>query len=59
MPLLAKNALNLLKLIKQCSVENQLILVTALNPIIGYKKAAEIAKKPIKNNEQLLTWQKR
>ena len=34
-------------------VENTLMLVTALNPIIGYEKAAEIAKKAHKENKTL------
>ena len=35
------------------------ILVTALNPIIGYAKAAEIAKKPIKKVVQWWMWPKK
>jgi fumarate hydratase class II len=34
-------------------VENSLMLVTALNPVIGYDKAAEIAKYAYKNNLSL------
>lgn len=38
--------------IKQ-NLENSLMLVTALNPHIGYEKAAEIAKKAFKENSTL------
>jgi fumarate hydratase class II len=38
----------------QESLENSLMLVTALNPHIGYDKAAEIAKKAHKENKSLL-----
>jgi len=34
-------------------VENSLMLVTALNPVIGYDKAAQIAKKAYKDNSSL------
>ena len=34
-------------------LENSLMLVTALNPVIGYDKAAEIAKKAYKENTSL------
>ncbi len=34
-------------------LENSLMLVTALNPIIGYEKAAEIAKKAYKEDKTL------
>jgi len=34
-------------------VNNSLMLVTALNPVIGYEKAAEIAKKAYKENTSL------
>ena len=34
-------------------VDNSLMLVTALNPVIGYEKAAEIAKKAYKENTSL------
>ena len=34
-------------------LENSLMLVTALNPIIGYDKAAEIAKKAHQDNTTL------
>lgn len=39
--------------IKQ-SLQNSLMLVTALNPHIGYDKAAEIAKKAYKEHKTLL-----
>ena len=48
MPLLAKKCIKSFKINKKSTQENldrNPILVTALNPIIGYKKAAEIAKK--------------
>ena len=48
MPLLAKKCIKSFKVNKSNVKENlnkNPILVTALNPIIGYKKAAEIAKK--------------
>jgi fumarate hydratase class II len=34
-------------------VENSLMLVTALNPVIGYDKAAQVAKKALKENLSL------
>ena len=48
MPLLAKKCIKSFKVNKSNVKENlnkNPILVTALNPIIGYKKTAEIAKK--------------
>ena len=48
MPLLAKKCIKSFKINEKSTQENldrNPILVTALNPIIGYKKAAEIAKK--------------
>ena len=36
-------------------LDNSLMLVTALAPIIGYDKAASIAKKALKNNTTLKT----
>ena len=48
MPLLAKKCIKSFKVNEKSTQENldrNPILVTALNPIIGYKKAAEIAKK--------------
>ena len=36
------------------SLERNPILVTALNPVIGYAKAAEIAKKAYKENRPIL-----
>jgi len=48
MPLLAKKCIKSFKINEKGTQENldrNPILVTALNPIIGYKKAAEIAKK--------------
>jgi fumarate hydratase class II len=38
----------------QASLEKNPILVTALNPIIGYAKAASIAKKAYKENRAIL-----
>lgn len=35
------------------------ILVTALNPVIGYLKAAEVAKKATNKDEPSLMWPKR
>ncbi len=35
------------------NVDNSLMLVTALNPVVGYDKAAEIAKKAYKDNSTL------
>jgi fumarate hydratase class II len=37
----------------QRHLENSLMLVTALNPHIGYEKAAKIAKKAHKENKTL------
>ena len=37
----------------QQNVENSLMLVTALNPIVGYDQAAKIAQKAIKENISL------
>ena len=34
-------------------LENSLMLVTALNPHIGYENAAKIAKKALKENKSL------
>lgn len=34
-------------------LENSLMLVTALNPVIGYDKAAQVAKKALKDNMSL------
>ena len=36
------------------SLSRNPILVTALNPIIGYEKAAEIAKKAYKENRSII-----
>ena len=46
----------LLKLMKnlESSLSKNPILVTALNPIIGYEKAAEIAKKAYKENRPII-----
>ena len=38
----------------ESSLAKNPILVTALNPIIGYKKAAEIAKKAYKENRPIV-----
>ena len=38
----------------ESSLAKNPILVTALNPIIGYKKAAEIAKKAYKENRPII-----
>ena len=38
----------------QASLEKNPILVTALNPIIGYAKAASIAKKAYKENRAII-----
>ena len=57
MPLLAKKCIKSFKVNKK-SVEENLnrnpILVTALNPIIGYKKAAEIAKKAYQEQRAII-----
>ena len=37
----------------QLNLQRSLMLVTALNPVIGYDKAAEIAKKAYKENKTL------
>ncbi len=39
----------------QMHLKNSLMLVTALNPIVGYDKAAEIAKRAYKDNSTLRT----
>ena len=57
MPLLAKNCIKSFKVNKSNVQENlnkNPILVTALNPIIGYKKAAEIAKKAYSENRAII-----
>ena len=57
MPLLAKKCIKSFKINKKNIAENldkNLILVTALNPIIGYKKAAEIAKKAYKEKSSII-----
>ena len=57
MPLLAKKCIKSFKVNKKNVSENldrNPILVTALNPIIGYKKAAEIAKKAYKEKRSIL-----
>ena len=57
MPLLAKKCIKSFKANKKNISENldrNPILVTALNPIIGYKKAAEIAKKAYKEKRSIL-----
>jgi fumarate hydratase class II len=38
----------------ESSLAKNPILVTALNPIIGYKKAAEIAKKAYRENRPII-----
>lgn len=38
----------------EASLAKNPILVTALNPIIGYKKAAEIAKKAYRDNRPII-----
>ena len=57
MPLLAKKCIKSFK-VKKSNVQENLnknpILVTALNPIIGYKKAAEIAKKAYSENRAII-----
>lgn len=59
MPLLANKAIKTFK-INTSNIEESLsknpILVTALNRLIGYSKAAAIAKKLIKIISLLLTW---
>ena len=57
MPLLAKKCIKSFKVNKKNVSENldrNPILVTALNPIIGYKKAAEIAKKAYKEKRSIV-----
>ena len=57
MPLLAKKCIKSFKVNKKNISQNldrNPILVTALNPIIGYKKAAEIAKKAYKEKRSII-----
>ena len=57
MPLLAKKCIKTFKINEKNSSQNlhrNPILVTALNPIIGYKKAAEIAKKAYKEKRAII-----
>ena len=57
MPLLAKKSIKSFKVNRKNVSENldrNPILVTALNPIIGYKKAAEIAKKAYKEKRSIV-----
>ncbi len=57
MPLLAKKCIKSFKVNKKSVQENlnrNPILVTALNPIIGYKKAAEIAKKAYQEQRSII-----
>ena len=54
---LSKKAIKTFKVNKknmESSLAKNPILVTALNPIIGYKKAAEIAKKAYKENRPII-----
>ena len=57
MKVLSKNAIKNFK-VNEKNLESSLsknpILVTALNPIIGYEKAAEIAKKAYKENRPII-----
>ena len=57
MKALSKNAIKTFK-VNEMNLESSLsknpILVTALNPIIGYEKAAEIAKKAYKENRPII-----
>ena len=57
MKALSKNAIKTFK-VNEKTLESSLsknpILVTALNPIIGYEKAAEIAKKAYKENRPII-----
>ena len=57
MKVLSKNAIKTFK-VNEKNLESSLsknpILVTALNPIIGYEKAAEIAKKAYKENRPII-----
>ena len=58
MPLLAKKCIKSFKVNKKSVQENlnrNPILVTALNPIIGYKKAAEIAKRAYEEQRAILS----
>ena len=57
MPLLAKKCIKSFKVNKKSVQENlnrNPILVTALNPIIGYKKATEIAKKAYQEQRAII-----
>ena len=57
MKALSKNAIKTFKVNEknlQSSLSKNPILVTALNPIIGYEKAAEIAKKAYKENRPII-----
>ena len=57
MNVLSKNAINSFKVNKknlEVSLSKNPILVTALNPIIGYEKAASIAKKAYKENRPII-----
>ena len=57
MPLVAKTCIKTFKINEQNNLQNlhrNPILVTALNPIIGYKKAAEIAKKAYKEKRAII-----
>ena len=54
---LSKNAISSFKVNKKnlaVSLSKNPILVTALNPIIGYEKAASIAKKAYKENRPII-----
>ena len=54
---LSKNAISSFKVNKknlEVSLSKNPILVTALNPIIGYEKAALIAKKAYKENRPII-----
>ncbi len=57
MKVLSKNAIKTFK-VNEKNLESSLsknpILVTALNPIIGYEKAAEIAKKAYRENRPII-----
>ena len=57
MKALSKNAIKTFKVNEknlELSLSKNPILVTALNPIIGYEKAAEIAKKAYKENRPII-----
>ena len=57
MNVLSKNAIGSFKVNKrnlEVSLSKNPILVTALNPIIGYEKAASIAKKAYKENRSII-----